>query len=73
MRQYCYCKNKEISINEELKNVTDILSYGDGISRTRLIESILINDKNINMIINLRVISTHYLSMNLKIVISRKR
>lgn len=41
-----------ISINEELKNAIDVLADGEGISRSRLIESILNNDKNIKMTIN---------------------
>ena len=45
-------KKISISINEELKNAIDVLADGEGISRSRLIESILNNDKNIKMTIN---------------------
>ncbi|WMT50831.1 MAG: hypothetical protein RE471_07585 [Ferroplasma sp.] len=45
-------KKISISINGELKNALDVLSDGEGISRSRLIESILSNDKNIKMTIN---------------------
>ncbi len=45
-------KKISISINEELKNAIDVLADGEGISRSRLIESILSNDKNIKMTIN---------------------
>ncbi len=45
-------KKISISINEELKNALDVLADGEGISRSRLIESILNNDKNIKMTIN---------------------
>ena len=38
-------KKISISINEELKNAIDILADGEGVSRSRLIESILINNK----------------------------
>ena len=45
-------KKISISINEELKNAIDVLAEGEGISRSRLIESILSDDKNIKITIN---------------------
>ena len=35
-----------ISINKELKNAIDILADGEDVSRAKLIESILINNKS---------------------------
>ena len=51
-------KNISISINEELKNALDILADGESVNRSGLIESILINNKNIARIINAERVDT---------------
>ncbi len=51
-------KKISISINEELKNAIDILADGEGVSRSMLIESILINNKSIARITNAERVDT---------------
>ncbi len=45
-------KKISISINEELERAIDILANVEGISRSRLIESILNNDPNVKRVID---------------------
>ena len=47
-----------ISINKELKNAIDILADGEDVSRAKLIESILINNKSMARIINAEKVDT---------------
>lgn len=51
-------KKISISINEELKNAIDILADGEGVNRSGLIESILINNKSIARITNAERVDT---------------